>query len=159
MVKDFDKDVVNAVRALYKDNKIAQLLFDWTAQRERDSASTSLSRISQQLNISRGEAVSLARLLEQANCGQFIVGRRGSKSRFVWSYSCISLGQVASGESGGLEPVEVTAIEIEDDEVGAEAVGTPPTNMSQKITIAEAKRALANSLGIYETNIEIIIKA
>jgi hypothetical protein len=159
MTNDFTQDVIDAIRNLYRTNASAQALFDWTAQRERDATSTSIDRISSQLEISRGEAVALARLLEEAKCGEFIVGRRGQKSRFRWAYSCISLGQAASGEASDLEEAEDPIPESEDDLLDTPSVELAQPNAPLKLTIAEAKAALANSLGVSVTSIEIIVKA
>jgi hypothetical protein len=158
MTNDFNQDVIDAVRSLYNTNASAQALFDWTAQRERDAASTSIDRIASQLGVSRGEAVALARLLAEAKCGEFIVGRRGQKSRFRWDYSCISLGQAASGESSRLEEADDPIPESEEDLHAGQSV-EPAQPGALKLTIAEAKAALANSLGVSVTNIEIIVKA
>ena len=96
-------DVAMAIRALYDENPHATRLFDWTASLERDAYETTVERLSRKLEISRGEAISLARELEEAGCGEFIVGRKGWSSRFRWAYSRVSLGQVASGEAEELE--------------------------------------------------------
>lgn len=158
MTNDFNQDVIDAVRSLYNTDTSAQALFDWTAQRERDATSTSIDRIASQLGVSRGEAVALARLLEEAKCGEFIVGRRGQKSRFRWDYSCISLGQAASGESSSLEKAEDPIPENDEDLLAVPSVA-PAQPSALKLTIAEAKAALASSLGVSVTNIEIIVKA
>jgi hypothetical protein len=103
------------------------------------------------IDISRGDAVALARKLEEAGCGEFVVGRRGSKSRFVWAYSCIAIGQVASGEASTLEKPDNPEPEDVDEE--------EETGGASSLTIAQAKLALAKSLGVSVSNIEIIIKA
>jgi hypothetical protein len=155
MISHFNRDVIDKIRALYKVDANAQALFDWTAQRERDATSTNIDRIRSQLGISRGEAVALARRLEEAGCGQFIVGRRGQKSRFLWSYSCISLGRAAAGEAAELEEAENPVPESEEDLVDIRATEVPQV----PLTIAAAKAALASSLGVPITSIEIIVKA
>lgn len=158
MVNGFNEDVVKQIRQLYNSNTAAQALFDWTAQRERDATSTSIDRISSQINISRGEAVALARRLEDAKCGEFIVGRHGQKSRFRWAYSCISLGQAAAGESSVIEKPENPLAENEEDAPETSVAEVPPIQSPLKLTIAEAKAALANSLGVPLANIEITVK-
>jgi len=147
------EDVIRAVRRLYKTDESAQRLFDLNALRQRDAGSTSLDVISRKLDVSRGDAVALARALEEAGCGEFKVGRRGSRSRFEWAYSCIGLGKVAAGESSQLEKAE-NPEEEEEDEVQQEGVG-----QSGGITIATAKAELAKHLGVAVTQIEILIRA
>jgi DNA-binding MarR family transcriptional regulator len=159
MTKDFTQEIIDAIRGLYQSDQAAQALFDWTAQRERDASSTSINRICKQLGISRGDAVALARRLEGTKCGEFIVGRRGQKSRFCWFYSCISLGQAAAGESSNIEEAKNPISEAEDDVIELSEIGDDEGFSSKRITIAEAKIALANSLGISINSIEIIIKA
>ena len=158
MASDISKSVIDSIRRLYKSNPAAQALFDRLAARERDATSTSIDRLSKVIGISRGEAVALARALEQAGCGEFVVGRRGQKSRFRWAFSCISLGQVASGEDVNLEAAEDPLPESEEDALEASEVlgdGGP----TAPLTLADAKAALSKSLGIPVANIEIIVKA
>lgn len=156
MVTDIAKNVIDAIRKLYRTNSAAQTLFDWTASRERDATATSIERISHKVGVSRGEAVALARALDQAGCGQFIVGRRGQPSRFEWAYSCISLGQAAAGEDVKLEAAEDPLPESEEDRLEAVVEAAAP---DQPLTLAQAKVALSKSLGVPVENIEITIKA
>jgi hypothetical protein len=151
MALDFSQATVLTVQKLYKNDKHARALFEWCARRSRDATSTSLDVISYRLEISRGDAVALARKLHDAGCGEFVVGRRGSKSRFVWAYSCIAIGQVASGEISTLEKPENP--EPEDVEEAQEEIA------ALNLTIPQAKLVLANSLGIPVSSIEINIKA
>ena len=153
MTKDLAQQIISAIRTLYRTDASARALFDWTASRTRDATATSIDRIAYQLGLSRGDAVALARKLEAAGCGEFVVGRRGQKSRFVWAYSCISLGQAASGEASEIEEVENP---LPEDEGSPEQSGL---GEELKLTIAEAKAALANSLGVPASSIEIIVKA
>jgi hypothetical protein len=163
MGNDFTSATVLAVRELYRTNENARLLFDWAAQRERDAKETSIERISQVIRSTRGEAVALARELEGAECGEFVVGRRGSKSRLVWSYSPISLGQTASGEDDRLEGISNPVSEDEEGEEAGEFDEYLEIDDSSvkifKLTLDEAKRGLANNFGVPLANIEIIIKS
>ena len=154
MTSDISKTVIEAIRKLYRTEAAARALFDWTAQRERDATTTSIDRLSNRLGISRGEAVALARALEQAGCGQFVVGRRGQPSRFEWAFSCISLGQAAAGEDVKLEAAEDPLPEIEEEQLEAAVAAS-----SQPHTLTQAKSALSKSLGVPIENIEITIKA
>ncbi len=157
MPNDFTMDLIEKIKNLYRTDTNAQKLFDWMAQRERDATFTTLDRICQLFSISRGDAVTLARRLKDANCGDFIVGRRGQKSRFIWFYSCISLGQAASGESTDIAEPENPMTEedpIIDTDNNSSKIGDPVV-----LTIAEAKSALAISLGVPITCIEITVRA
>jgi hypothetical protein len=154
MTSDISKSVIDAIRKLYRSNSAAQALFDWTAQRERDATATSIVNFSNRLGISRGEAVGLARALEQAGCGQFVVGRRGQPSRFEWRFSCISLGQAAAGEDVKLEAAEDPLPESEEEKLEADDAAA-----EHPLTLSQAKLALSRSLGVPIENIEITIKA
>ena len=146
---DVKDEVKKSISSLYKKNEIARRLFDLIAKRSRDARATSVDSLAWKLAISRGEAVGLARELEEAGCGSFKNGRRGSKSRFEWAYSCILLGKAAAGEHVQLEEPEDP--QDEEDEAGPDH--------SAGLTIAEAKSAIAARLGISTSQIEITIKA
>jgi hypothetical protein len=153
MTNDFDQNIVSKIKKMYEKNPNATKLFDWTAELERDATETTLDRIRHKLDISRGEAVDLARELDAVGCAEFIVGRRGQKSRLRWLYSRVSLGKVASGEATALEQTENPVVENDEPEV-EQTDGGP----SKRLTIAEAKAILAVSLGVPITSIEITIK-
>ncbi|WP_444463884.1 hypothetical protein [Rhodobacter capsulatus] len=148
MMDTIDTGVVAAVRALYASDENAKRFFDWCAEKKRDVTETRVERVMQVIDISRSAAVALARSLEVAGCGEFLVGRRGSPSRFVWSYSRISIGQIAAGEVEELEDVVDPLDEDEEVDVGGQA-----------LTIRQAKGMLAESLGVSVDQIEIIVRA
>jgi hypothetical protein len=158
MNKKITSTVVSAIRALYASDENARALFDKLAQRQRDAGKTTIDQLSDKLSISRGESVALARSLEQAECGEFIVGRRGAPSRFRWDYSCISLGKAAAGETGELDAVDENAREIDDDDEIESANGAAESSHAPiRLTIADAKLGLANYFGVPIANIEIKI--
>lgn len=154
MIKDIAQDVIGAIRTLYREDDIARELFDQCARRQKDASMTSVDRLSERLDIPRGDTVSLARRLEDAGCGAFIVGRRGSKSRFEWRYSCISLGKAAAGETSNIDEVDEGVSEMDEDILEVSNASPSPL----MLTIAEAKEALARSLGVSPASIEIIIR-
>jgi hypothetical protein len=160
MTNDFNDAVIEQIQSLYNENEHARSLFDSLALRQNDARWTSIERICKLLGVSRGDAVAIARRLEEAKCGEFIVGRRGQKSRFSWAYSCISLGKAAAGELNELETADNPMADGEDDE-DAQNVSTPGTRQAQaplRLTIPEAKAALAYSLGVPVANIEIVVR-
>lgn len=152
MNDDLQPATVQAVQALYDRNSNAKELFDWTASLQRDATATTIDRIAQVLDISRKSAVSLAQDLEEAGCGEFVVGRRGSPSRFEWSYSRVSLGQVAAGEADEIEDVCDPISEKEEEALSSEHSAEP-------MSISRAKVLLAKSLGVSTDQIEIQIRA
>ena len=149
MTDDFHVSIVQAVQALYKSNANAKQLFDWSATLKRDATATSLDRITQILSISHKAAVSLARELQEAGCGKFVVGRRGGESRFEWLYSRVSLGRVAAGKTDELNDVLDPLPEAEEIASVAE----------EGLSIMKAKELLARSLGVSVDQIEIQIRA
>ena len=152
MNNNFQPTIVEAVQALYDQNSHAKQLFDWTASLQRDAMATTINRISQVLKIPYKAAVSLAKQLDDAGCGEFIVGRRGSPSRFEWAYSRVSLGQVAAGEAEEIKEVSDPISEKDEEAWGAEGSVQP-------LTISSAKILLAKSLELTPDQIEIQIRA
>ena len=149
---DLEPQTVAAVRALYREDPDAKQLFEWAASRRRDVTETSVDRMIQKLRIHRSTAIGLARKLEEAGCGDFVVGRRGSQSRLRWAYSLISLGKAAAGETEDLEEAyDPVSEEEETDQVSQ--------GNDRHLTIQEAKRLLADSLGLEPSQIVIEIRA
>ncbi|MEP9368208.1 hypothetical protein [Xanthobacter sp. VNH20] len=151
MASDVKQRVVKKIRTLYKNDAPARLIFDWGASRERETEFTTIDRIAVKARIDRSEAIALARKLQEAECGEFILGRRGSKSRFRWDYSFISLGQAASGEVADIDT-------LSDDARGREEDDLPEDAKLPVLTIPQAKEALSRSLGVPVESIEILVK-
>lgn len=152
MTEDIDNDAKDAIKRLYRSNELARRFFDHCAQRERDASETSIDRIAFRLDVSREAAIGLAQEFEEAGIGTFVVGRRGYKSRFVWDFSCISVGQVAAGESTSLEEPD----DAVDDTEGVETISPLPSGAP--ITITQAKNLLSESLGVPVEAIQITIQ-
>jgi hypothetical protein len=152
--------VIAATQKLYKGDATARRLFDALAQRQRDATATNIDLLSRQLNVSRGDALALARAIGETGAATLYLGRRGSKTRLVWEFSCVSVGRAASGEKLDLEAPD-NPISEEDEEANEQAAqiasGTAPVPTS--LTIREAKRLLSASLGVDEADIEISIRA
>lgn len=137
-----EPEVKNRIRKLYSDSPLAKDFLDWCAKHQRDVRETKIDRIMHVMEVSRSDAVALAKALDEAGCGEFVVGRRGASSRFVWHHSRINLGQIASGEVDELEEWVEPASEDE-----------------EPLTIPKAKTLLAASLGLDPSQIEISIRA
>lgn len=159
MVSDFDPQIIKNIQDFYKSDASAQALFDWTASREKDATATSIDRMCQILGISRGTAVAMAKKLEELGCGEFIPGRHSQKSRFRWKFSCISLGQAASGEQSVLAQPINPVPENEDETVEQEVVSLSAFSQGLKLSLGEAKAGLSNMFGVPIANIEITIKS
>ena len=90
------------LRRLYTENSVARTFLDYAAGRERDQSETKVDRALAVLrregnDFNRRDITDLFRSLEDAGCGQFVVGRRGWPSRFVWSAGLKSIGQASAG--------------------------------------------------------------
>ena len=154
MPEDIDNSIIEKVRFLYQNNEVARRFLDHCAERERDASATSIDRIAYRLEISRESAIELAREFEEAGIGTFMVGRRGHKSRFEWDFSCISVGQVASGETTSLEEPD-DAVE----EIGSSDDYNSSSGGVGALTLAQAKEGLSKSLGVPIDAIQINIQA
>jgi len=107
---------LEGIKELYKRNATARDFLDHAAQRERDRTDTTVDRTITILadtgrKISRGDAIELFRRLEELGCGQFVIGRRGAPSRFVWAVGIVSVGKAAAGESQVVEVIPETPIQ------------------------------------------------
>ena len=154
MNQSINTKVEKNIRKLYLENPIAKKFLDWCAERQRDARETSIDRITTITGGARSEAVNLAKQMEEAGCGEFIVGRRGASSRFAWSHSRISLGRVALGEA---DEVEEWVNPMQEDEDVTEIENS--VSLPQDLTIPAAKAILAASLGLEPSQIEINIRA
>jgi hypothetical protein len=145
------------LRALYDNGETARTFFDWAAERKNDAAETSVDRISQVTECTYSEARELAKRFREIGACEFIIGRKGWKSRVSWKFSLRSLGQAARGDNVELEEVDQDLVAETKDQV--EVVPLPDSSTSKRLTISEAKQRLAESLGVSPESIEIIIKA
>jgi hypothetical protein len=101
---------IDTLRQLYTEGGVAKAFFDHAARRERDQSETKVDRILVLLRAEghefrRREIIDLFRRLQDQGCGQFVEGRRGWPSRFVWSAGLTSVGKAASGEPQTIEPI------------------------------------------------------
>ena len=99
---------IDALRQLYRESPVAKAFFDHAARRERDLSVTKVSRILSRLKedgheFRRRDIIELFRKMEQQGLGQFVEGRHGWPSRFVWSTGLTSVGRAAAGEPQVIE--------------------------------------------------------
>jgi hypothetical protein len=146
----------NDVQALYKEDERIQAFFDWAAARANDAAETSVDRISHVAGASYAEAREFAKQLCELGCGEFVIGRKGWKSRIRWAVSLRSLGKVARGENVPIEKVDPILIE---EAVDQDSVPAQESANAKGFSIAEAKRRLSETFSVPPESIEITIKA
>lgn len=68
---------------------------------------TTVEKLQSMLKLSRRDTAEMVKGIEQAGVGRRIVGRRGAKSRILWSYTWNSIARVARGD-GGSEDLKPT---------------------------------------------------
>ena len=170
---------VDALWQLYRQSPVAKAFFDHAARRERDQSETKVERILFRLkadghDFRRREIIELFRKMQEQGLGQFVEGRRGWPSRFVWSTGLTSVGRAAIGEpqtieylssedsgadveaisdrevSGGGnlgEVVDTPLDEEEDAEVDTLANISRPTDASEAANAAPSTRSQPESAG------------
>jgi hypothetical protein len=151
-----DTEITKRVRLLYEADDKAKGLFDWLASRTNDVAETSIERICGMVDLERWQAIELAKSLAAISICDFIVGRKGWKSRVRWHYSVRSLGQAARGEAVKIEEIDPELAE----EAADQQLVSEETEPKQEVglSLAEAKRGLAVTFGVKPEAIEIIIR-
>ena len=112
----------DALRRTYAANQAAKAICDHLASRDRNQNETYLHRILFHLDqdgvdFSKAEVIGAFRALETADCGKYVEGRRGRKSRFVWSVNSKHLAAVA----GGADAAEAVEDETEEHEGDSES--------------------------------------
>ncbi len=92
----------NRLRLLYDNDDAARALLEHFANRKNDSRLTTVENLQRVgtrtgIELSRQQVISVLQSLESAGCGDFIVGRRGKSSRFIWKVSTAAVGDLARG--------------------------------------------------------------
>ena len=153
MYKGVGLGAVAALQELYGADDAARNLFDWAAKRQNDATQTSIDYLAQRAITDRRKAIELAKRLQDLGCGEFVVGRRGAKSRIVWMVSLKSIGLAATGESPRIESIDpelvAETVDLKDDGQGHSAA---------PLTISEAKQRLGAALGVSPEAIEITVR-
>lgn len=114
-----------SLRKLYAASRSAKAAFDHFAQRQNNSAQTTIDRLQAALrgsgqDVSRRDIVDLFKALDEAGCGDFKIGRRGKPSRFEWSVGLTDVGRSAAGEQIKVEAITQADQSDLDDDVDSE---------------------------------------
>ena len=151
---------VNALRSIYSNSFGAKAFFDWASLRQKSASMTTIDAIERKSGMDRASCISFAKNLAEIGCGKFVIGRRGSKTRFVWHYGLKSIARAAVGQSEMLEPLNTDlASEIQDDNTDESGLNSTSFDANDALSISEAKRRLAISLGVTVESIEITIRS
>lgn len=108
-----DIQKIQRIRELYSSNKVVSAICDDMALRERNQSETKIKRMMTLLKskgsaVEKTEVIAAFRELEDCSCGQYIVGRHGWPSRFVWSVSSLDTCKAARGISDSVESIPET---------------------------------------------------
>jgi hypothetical protein len=138
---------IDLLRQFYRQSPVAKAFLDHAARRERDQSETKVDRILVLLradghDVPRRDIITVFRKLQEAGCGQFIEGRRGWPSRFVWSAGLTSVGRAAAGESQPIAHIstEENALDHDgraDDEADVEGSAETVTEDSDEEELGE----------------------
>jgi len=87
----------------YQENRVLKSICDNLANRPKNQNETLLHRMlahleSDGLDIKKSDVIAAFRKLEETECGQYVEGRHGWKSRFVWNVKSKHVASVARGE-------------------------------------------------------------
>ncbi len=107
---EFNAPDIDALRQLYAESPVAKAFFEHSAKRERDQSETKVDRVILLLKregheFKRREIIELFRKMQEQGLGQFVEGRHGWPSRFVWNTGMTSVGRAAIGEPQGIESI------------------------------------------------------
>jgi len=149
-------EVVLALRALCARNAGARAFFTWAdSERQNSASSTSIDVLERKSGLGRSASIALLKDLEKIGCGKYIVGRHRKKTRISWDYGLKSIARAARGEIERLDPVD---LHLEAELEGSDQIPTSLSVDDENLSIGEAKRRLAKSLGVSVEQIEIIVK-
>lgn len=161
MTNSTDINKINLLKQLYFTNKDAARMLNHMAMGINRKKETTVDDVAQILGISRLKAMKILKLLSKTGCATFRKGRETENvqnpTRVEWIDHYVQIGKVARGELPEFNAVTTAVL---DDSLSKTAMlsSSSPYQPSAPLSIREAKRLLAESLGIDEANIEITVK-
>lgn len=113
---------LESLKQLYSGNEAAKAICDHMAARTRNQNETTLDRIIGHLSAAdkefkRSDLIAAFRRLQEVGCGQYVEGRHGWKSRFVWSVKSKHVASAALGNDEGSLNDEDEITEVVEDEI------------------------------------------
>ena len=110
---------MDSLKEIYRSNAVARAFLDHAARRSYDQQETKVDRALINMTedghqFDRKDIVDLFKRFETLGYGNFVIGRRGQPSRFIWNISLISAGKAATGEASSVVDIneEETVPEI-----------------------------------------------
>jgi hypothetical protein len=98
------------LQRFYRSDRAFAKICDYLAGRERNSTESTVDRLSQVTDLSRADVIAVLRVLASMGLGEFVIGRRGQKSRLEWKVGCVSVARVARGEATNIVATEDIAV-------------------------------------------------
>lgn len=121
------KEVTN-LRTMVKKSEAAHAFFGWLSEytRNADNSSVELAEreatkwarkhINEDMVVTRQDAISVMKELDELQLGRFIVGRRGGETRFEFWASRVQIGQAAIGKTDRID-IEETSVDLNETEI------------------------------------------
>jgi hypothetical protein len=160
MNQDVHEPIVRALRELCLRVDGARTFFEWAASRQNDAAATSIDVFERKSGMDRASCIDLAKELSRIGCGQYIIGRRNRKTRVEWDYGLKGIALAAVGREVTLQAVDPELAAELDDQPDSSPLSSPVgARANDHLTIPEAKRRLAASLGVAIDCVDITIRA
>ena len=94
MADNLSRTIKAGLRRIAAGNKRFAPFFQWAVEQPEGTRETPLDDIEHAVGLSRLQAVSLCKQLQDATVGRFIAGRRGRPSRLEWSVDPRAVGAV-----------------------------------------------------------------
>lgn len=157
MNDQIDDDKRIFLRKLNDENQDAAALFEWAAGRRKDANFTNMDRLSWLTETQEWELREVIKLLQDKGLCRFIIGRKGHKSRVEWFFSIRAMAEIARGKDRPLEDVGADVIDEVADVPSSQPIASQDEGL--RLTIPQAKQAIAATLGIDPDKVEITIRA
>jgi len=90
-------------------NSYATNICEFLAYHQTEYKVTSVNLISSDSNVDYYDVVTFLKFLNDLNAGVFVVGRKGSDSRFEWAFSHKSIGKIGLGDTTTLAMISSDA--------------------------------------------------
>lgn len=121
---------VDKLRTVYQTNELVASICDELGNRTNNQRETKLLRMLSIVNqereypVRQGMLIAAFRELADCECGEYIEGRRGKKSRFRWNpkYGSLNICKAAQGEAVEEAPEEEEQAVESEDEVDAQVL-------------------------------------
>ncbi|WP_407468887.1 hypothetical protein ABFU38_20965 [Xanthomonas campestris pv. raphani] len=118
---------IEFLKKIYEENEAVKFICDHMSGRLKNQNETTLHRIfhyvgKEGADIKRSELIAAFRLLEESECGNYVEGRHGWKSRFVWAVKSKLVAAAAQGAETGAALIAEEDIYEEIDDEGDEMI-------------------------------------